>query len=116
MQAVRAPTRTRPTVVAPHRTPGSGRSTPAVRATHDLRETAFRAVVDDLRGDSHDKPPLPSRDALPAVRPAGDWLGDDHEPWQEERSGQARNPGRVPLRLRGSGGARQGGSHDRGSR
>ncbi|MEU7057216.1 hypothetical protein [Streptomyces sp. NPDC046197] len=27
-------------------------------------------------------------DTLSAVRPVGDWLGDDHEPWQEPASGQ----------------------------
>ncbi|WP_316747838.1 tetratricopeptide repeat protein [Streptomyces herbicida] len=64
VQAARAATETRPTVVVLHGTPGSGRTTLAVRATHDLKDHFRGAVVVDLRGDSRDEPPLPTRDAL----------------------------------------------------
>ncbi|MFB7455377.1 hypothetical protein [Streptomyces sp. NPDC056188] len=33
---------------------------------------------------------LSPTDTLSAVRPAGDWLGDDHEPWQEPSPHQVR--------------------------
>ncbi|MGW7409220.1 tetratricopeptide repeat protein [Streptomyces sp. NPDC054833] len=64
VRAARAATETRPTVVVLHGTPGSGRTTLAVRATHDLRDHFRGAVVVDLRGDSREEPPLPTRDAL----------------------------------------------------
>ncbi|MBV7699969.1 tetratricopeptide repeat protein [Streptomyces sp. TRM70350] len=64
VQAARASTRTRPTVVVLHGAPGSGRTTLAVRATHDLKDQFRGACVVDLRGDSRDEPPLSTREAL----------------------------------------------------
>ncbi|WP_405973805.1 tetratricopeptide repeat protein [Streptomyces sp. NBC_00988] len=64
VQAGRASTETRPTVVVLHGAPGSGRTTLAVRAAHDLRDQFRGACVVDLRGDSPGEPPLPTRDAL----------------------------------------------------
>ncbi|GGJ08938.1 tetratricopeptide repeat protein [Streptomyces brasiliensis] len=63
-QAARATTETRPSVVVLYGAPGSGRTTLAVRAAHDLRDHFRGAVVVDLRGDSKEEPPLPTRDAL----------------------------------------------------
>ncbi|MFG2127951.1 tetratricopeptide repeat protein [Streptomyces sp. NPDC048751] len=62
VQAARASTRTRPTVVLLHGAPGSGRTTLAVRAAHDLRDQFRGACVVDLRG--HSTEPLSTRDAL----------------------------------------------------
>ncbi|MEV5488085.1 tetratricopeptide repeat protein [Streptomyces bobili] len=64
VQAGRAGTRTLPTVVVLHGPPGSGRSTLAVRAAHDLRDQFRGACVVDLRGDSGRETPLSTRDAL----------------------------------------------------
>ncbi|WP_109003195.1 tetratricopeptide repeat protein [Streptomyces rishiriensis] len=64
VQASRASTETRPTVVVLHGDPGSGRTTLAVRAAHDLRDQFRGACVVDLRGDSAQETPLPTRDAL----------------------------------------------------
>ncbi|MFE1248069.1 hypothetical protein [Streptomyces sp. NPDC058735] len=41
---------------------------------------------------------LAPTDTLRAVRPAGDWLGDDHEPWQAPAPGQVRHLGDAPGR------------------
>ncbi|MER6417248.1 tetratricopeptide repeat protein [Streptomyces sp. NPDC001137] len=64
VQASRASTDTRPTVVILHGAPGSGRTTLAMRATHDLKDYFRGACVVDLRGGSPEEPPLSTRDAL----------------------------------------------------
>ncbi|MFI2430608.1 tetratricopeptide repeat protein [Streptomyces sp. NPDC018693] len=79
VQAARASTRTRPTVVVLHGEPGSGRTTLAIRAAHDLRDQFRGACVVDLRGDSGD--------------PGGD-RADPH--------GNSAGPGGHPVGLRGN--------------
>ncbi|WP_418958789.1 tetratricopeptide repeat protein [Streptomyces tritici] len=64
VQAARAATTTRPTVVVLHGEPGAGRTTLAVRAAHALRDLFRGACVVDLRGASRGERPLPARDAL----------------------------------------------------
>ncbi|MEU6446606.1 tetratricopeptide repeat protein [Streptomyces sp. NPDC046979] len=67
VQAARASTETKPTVVVLHGAPGSGRTTLAVRAVHDLRDYFRGACLVDLRGDgtaSGGEAPLNTRDAL----------------------------------------------------
>ncbi|MFC8085243.1 tetratricopeptide repeat protein [Streptomyces sp. NPDC057340] len=50
VQAARASTETKPTVVVLHGAPGSGRTTLAVRAVHELRDYFRGACLVDLRG------------------------------------------------------------------
>ncbi|MFF5726128.1 tetratricopeptide repeat protein [[Kitasatospora] papulosa] len=64
VHAARAATETRPTVIVLHGTPGSGRTTLAVRAAHALKDQFRGACVVDLRGDVAGEAPLPTRDAL----------------------------------------------------
>ncbi|MGZ3101128.1 tetratricopeptide repeat protein [Streptomyces sp. H72] len=67
VQAARASTETKPTVVVLHGAPGSGRTTLAVRAAHELRDYFRGACVVDLRGDGpgpDGESPLSTRDAL----------------------------------------------------
>ncbi|MFD9289002.1 tetratricopeptide repeat protein [Streptomyces sp. NPDC060030] len=64
VHAARAATETRPTVVVLHGPPGSGRTTLAVRAAHELKDQFRGACVVDLRGDVAGETPLPTRDAL----------------------------------------------------
>ncbi|MFF1299194.1 MULTISPECIES: tetratricopeptide repeat protein [unclassified Streptomyces] len=64
VQAARASTETRPTVVVLHGSSGSGRSAIALQAAHELKDYFRGACVVDLRGDSPEEPPLSTRDAL----------------------------------------------------
>ncbi|MFJ8510600.1 tetratricopeptide repeat protein [Streptomyces avermitilis] len=64
VQAARASTETKPTVVVLYGAPGAGRTSLAVRAAHALKDQFRGACVVDLRGDSPEEPPLSTRDAL----------------------------------------------------
>ncbi|MEU9700908.1 tetratricopeptide repeat protein [Streptomyces sp. NPDC047981] len=64
VQAGRASTRTRPTVVMLHGEQGAGRTTLAVRAAHALRDQFRGACVVDLRGGTRGEKPLSTREAL----------------------------------------------------
>ncbi|MGW1880895.1 tetratricopeptide repeat protein [Streptomyces sp. NPDC001970] len=64
VHAARASTETKPTVVVLHGEPGSGRTTLAVRAAHELKDQFRGACVVDLRGGSAGEQPLSTRDAL----------------------------------------------------
>ncbi|MEU1076982.1 tetratricopeptide repeat protein [Streptomyces sp. NPDC005878] len=65
VHSARAATETRPTVVVLHGPAGVGRTTLAVRATHQLRDQFRGACLVDLRGGGRGtQAPLPTRDAL----------------------------------------------------
>ncbi|MFE5125503.1 tetratricopeptide repeat protein [Streptomyces sp. NPDC056669] len=64
VQQARASIETQPTVVLLEGPPGSGRTMLAVRAAHHLRDQFRGACLVDLRGDSPEQAPLPTRDAL----------------------------------------------------
>ncbi|MEU7111310.1 tetratricopeptide repeat protein [Streptomyces sp. NPDC046182] len=64
VQAGRASTRTRPTVVMLHGEQGAGRTALAVRAAHALRDQFRGACVVDLRGGTPGEKPLTTREAL----------------------------------------------------
>ncbi|KNB51671.1 tetratricopeptide repeat protein [Streptomyces caatingaensis] len=64
VRQARASTETKPVVVVLHGPPGSGRSTLALHAARRLRDQFRGACLVDLRGESHDEPPLGTRDAL----------------------------------------------------
>ncbi|MEV0091884.1 tetratricopeptide repeat protein [Streptomyces sp. NPDC050738] len=64
VHAARASTETRPTVVVLHGVDGSGRTTLAVQAAHQLRDQFRGACVVDLRGEAPGEEPLSTRDAL----------------------------------------------------
>ncbi|MFS8200982.1 tetratricopeptide repeat protein [Streptomyces sp. CWNU-52B] len=64
VHAARASTETKPTMVVLYGAPGSGRSTLAVRAAHELKDQFRGACVVDLRGGSAEEAPLTTRDAL----------------------------------------------------
>ncbi|MER6994375.1 tetratricopeptide repeat protein [Streptomyces sp. NPDC000410] len=64
VQEARASTETKPTVVVLYGAPGSGRTTLAVRAAHELKDQFRGACVVDLRGGSAGEQPLSTRDAL----------------------------------------------------
>ncbi|MFE6487206.1 hypothetical protein ACFVGN_30320 [Streptomyces sp. NPDC057757] len=46
---------------------------------------------------------LSPTDALGSVQPVGDWLGDDHEPWQQPSPGQVKPLGDAPGKSVGDG-------------
>ncbi|MBW8701220.1 Regulatory protein AfsR [Streptomyces sp. MBT84] len=64
VRSARAGTETKPSVVVLHGPPGSGRTSLAIHAAHDLKDHFRGACVVDLRGDSTDEQPLSTRDAL----------------------------------------------------
>ncbi|MGW2257367.1 tetratricopeptide repeat protein [Streptomyces sp. NPDC001780] len=64
VHAARASTETKPTVVVLHGDPGSGRTTLAVRAAHQLKDQFRGACVVDLRGGGAAEVPLSTREAL----------------------------------------------------
>ncbi|WP_369197054.1 tetratricopeptide repeat protein [Streptomyces djakartensis] len=64
VQAARASTETRATVVVLHGTAGSGRTALAVAAAHELKDYFRGACVVDLRAEGPGGAPLSTRDAL----------------------------------------------------
>ncbi|CAM5683098.1 Tetratricopeptide repeat protein OS=Streptomyces tendae OX=1932 GN=GUR47_15925 PE=4 SV=1 [Streptomyces tendae] len=69
VQAARASTETKPTVVVLHGPPGSGRTTLAVRAVHELRDYFRGACLVDLRGSGSGGP------GAGAAGVSGPWAG-----------------------------------------
>ncbi|WP_432118156.1 hypothetical protein [Streptomyces sp. bgisy032] len=63
---------------------------PVDRAAYTRAGLPWFDYYDD---DAEDLAPT---DTLRAVKPAGDWLGDDHEPWQPPAPGQVRPLGDAP--------------------
>ncbi|MEV5474678.1 tetratricopeptide repeat protein [Streptomyces sp. NPDC052207] len=64
VRSARAGTETKPSVVVLHGPPGSGRTSLAIHAAHDLKDHFRGACLVDLRGDSTEEQPLSTRDAL----------------------------------------------------
>ncbi|WP_369376765.1 tetratricopeptide repeat protein [Streptomyces sp. cg36] len=96
VHSARAATETRPTVVVLHGPSGSGRSTLAVRAAHQLRDQFRGACLVDLRGGGQGAQPLATRDALLHL------LNRLGAPREQLLFRDGASPGRAETRTRGT--------------